>query len=218
MFTRAIACFFALVVGELTTPAHAAHDAGEKVELIGASVDGRFALIRIRDVQKRYVDVILSDVDGKAGERRRWEGEGSRDTMRSYLSVTRRKHRIRGVPRARLKRPSSGLEGRLYTWYAKGMGWHRSFALVGELGQQLEPSITIRCLEPQSSDCAPLESEPSSFPTKVHWFRNGVYLYVDNWTVQGPVGDESRVLVVHRRIPAKPRRPDMPPEPQTRAK
>ena len=64
MFTRVITCFLALVVGGLATHAHAAHDAGEKVDLIGASPDGRFALVRIRDVQKRYVEVILSDVVG----------------------------------------------------------------------------------------------------------------------------------------------------------
>ena len=218
MFTRVIACFSVLVVGGLALPAYTAHDAGEQVDLIGASVDGRFALIRIRDVQKRYVDVILSDVDGKAGDRRRWEGKGKNESAASYLSAIRRKHRIRGVPQARLKRPSSDLEGRLYTWFVKGMGWYRSFALVGELGQRLEPSIAIRCLEPISPDCTPNESERSSLPTKVHWFRTGVYLYVDNWTIQGPVGDESRALVVHRRIPAKPRRPAMPPELQIRAK
>ena len=136
--------------------------------------------------------------------------------MRSYLTTIRRTHRIRGVPQARQRRPFSGLEGRLYTWYVEGLGWHRSFALVGEMGQRLEPSVAIRCLEPASSDCAPLEKALHSVPTKVHWFRSGVYLYVDDWTVQGPVGDESRALVVHQRIPSKPTRPATPPEPQIR--
>ncbi len=197
----------------LVLPTRAAHDSGETVKLEGVSKDGRFALVRIADVQRRYVEWLLSDVDGKRSQRRRFEGDlGGKEEM-AFVADLRRRYRTRSAPKAKTHHPRKHVEGRLYTWIDDEKTLHRAFSLVGPLGQRVESSLSIRCFKEDRAQCPGMtQSWAPSIGSDVHWFSAGVYLVVQTWFVRDVVGDMSRAIFVHRRLPEKPQRPATAPD------
>lgn len=193
------------------TPAEAAHEAGETVSLIGASQDGRMVAVLVKDVQGRYCDIRLLDVDGHDSASKRFL-EGSEKERKAYVRKLRKTHRIGRPPSPSIRHPTLPLEGRIYTWRAERDGLMSAFSLVGPVGQIVARPVRVSCFKASPSDCPANQSEWSkSRQVEVHWFHGGVYLVVVNWTVKDDAGDEARAMVVHQRLPPRPVRPPIPP-------
>ena len=209
MIRRLAVSFLAVIL--FVPVGYASHDGGEKLELHGASRDGRYVLASWKDINDEDVKLAVHDVTtGKFVLTKRVAPEKVSREVRAL----RRAYRLRRLPRARHCHRRNNVCAYYYDWRLADGARFRSVAIVGPLGQRVSAPRRVRCFaEP---DVCKAKPSRTSSPAEAYWLGSRTLLVATTWIVKASYGDTYVPLFVHRTLPKRPAVPAQPPRVRTK--
>jgi len=191
----------------MAAPAIAAHDKGEKIELHGASRDGRYVLVSWTDVNRDDVKLGLHDVaKGKLILTKRVAPV----RLKKAVRAVRRAHRLRRLPRERQCHRRRDVCAFYYDWWHVDGARSRAVALVGPLGRRVSNPVRLPCYS-DKAECV-TQARAASTPVKAYWFGRRTVLIAETWLVKASYGHTYVPIFVHRKLPGPSPVPAKPPQ------